>query len=217
VKAEDICKALRSTPHRAQGPGVPAATPPSPPPVKNPRKKARQVCWLFCAVFLPPVARGRGRRPYPGIAAPCLGRNHCLFLESIVVSYNIAPSQQTTGRPLLCADFSLCSAARGPRSARSVPWARVLEPCVPGSGLWGAALRWHQGALRFGLLHPCPEQKWIGISAGAQSAAYHYLARALPKIQQPAAKTGEPRPQKTANRNPLTTSKLNAIICVLPC
>jgi hypothetical protein len=65
---------------------MPAATPPSPPPVKKPHKKARQVCWLFCAVFLPPVARGRGRRPYPGIAAPCLGRDHYLLQENLVLN-----------------------------------------------------------------------------------------------------------------------------------
>ncbi len=147
---------MEGTPRGAQGPGVPAATPPAPPPGKKPRKKACQVCWLFCAVFLPPVARGRGRRPYPGIAAPCLGRNHCLFLESLVVSYNIAPSQQTTGRPLLCADFSLCSAARGPvrraqRALRLGFWALVSRSQACGCFSAPAS-----GALRSGLLHPVP-------------------------------------------------------------
>ena len=157
---------LISTLHRAQGPGVPAATPPAPPPGKKPRKKARQVCWLFCAVFLPPVARGRGRRPYPGIAAPCLGRNHCLFLESLVVSYNIAPSQQTTGRPLLCADFSLCSAARGPvRRAQ-----RALRPGLRGLGFQVLGFKVLQcvgvrGLCFLGYFTPYPAQQLGIISA----------------------------------------------------
>ena len=83
-EGEEPLPYFKGTLHRAQGPGVPAATPPAPPPGKKPRKKARQVCWLFCAVFLPPVARGRGRRPYPGIAAP--------FLDAMLVYFGKALS-----------------------------------------------------------------------------------------------------------------------------
>ena len=212
-KAKNSYPNLKGTPRGAQGPGVPAATPPAPPPVKKPRKKALLSVLAFLRGFSP--SGGSWSRPpsLPGHRSPlswaqslsilgkhCCELQHCPFAANNGATIIMRGFFSLLGCPWPCAARAACPASGFLGFGFQVPGLRVLQ-CA---GVWGFAF-WATSshALRKNGGSLVPELRalltitWPG---------------ALPKIQQP--KPESHARKKKANRNPLTTSKLNTIICV---
>jgi hypothetical protein len=123
---------MKAPPHRAQGPGVPAATPPSPPPVEKPRKKALLSVLAFLRGFSP--SGGSWSRPpsLPGHRsplswAPCLSTpgKHCRELKNSLSAANNGATIISRGF------FSLLGCPWLPRRAQ-----RALRP-----GFWALGSR----------------------------------------------------------------------------
>jgi hypothetical protein len=197
VKAKSLHPNFKGTLHRAQGPGVPAATPPSPPPVKKPRKKALLSVLAFLRGFSPsggswsrPPSLPGHRSPLSRLPCSSTPEKHCHELKHSLFAANNGATIMMRGF------FSLLGCPWPPRRAQRAlrPGFWALVSRSQASGCFSASA---SGALRSGLLHPAPCSKnGESLVPGLSALPKNYQPGTLPRIQEPATQTGKPPPQK---------------------